>query len=362
MIIIVHHSSSKMETTINFDDINMPPLTSIKEEGTQTKGKRKVVEHEERWRWTDNMVAVLVKNLLHYKHAEEAEGNDFEGDLVRLYSELRISMSMEFSADDFGPTTITMKDTEEMSKEEVNKYRKKIKLDEDRKKRGYQRIREKVKSLRNDYRKAIDSGRRSGSGRLVQVHFLEMKEIWGGSPAVQSIEEGFDSMHASSLGWGNTSRNEAVDDEDYDVENRGENEQDVGDLIFEDIGDLKKRKLEGMDLQQRDSRGKNRNMTKKLSMQQRDMMFYNLAVKENEQRNKQMELFQRSMERSTSALSSALQSIGDGISSGLASLSQSFVHQTSSQPQVVPSTNMDILGEFLLRNPTMGSSSLDNYH
>lgn len=93
--------------TINMDDLE----TSI--EPVVLGGKRKMSKSKEtekstndRWVWTLEMVATLMQSLKEFKHAEEDNGSDFEGDLVRLYSELRIAMSKVFPKKDFGPTTV----------------------------------------------------------------------------------------------------------------------------------------------------------------------------------------------------------------------------------------------------------------
>ena len=56
--------------------------------------------------------------------------------------------------------------------------------------KGSERIREKIKSLRQDYRAAINRGTRSGSGKLIQDKFDLLTEIWGGSPATTSLPFG----------------------------------------------------------------------------------------------------------------------------------------------------------------------------
>ena len=50
----------------------------------------------------------------------EGRGLDFEGDLVKLYSELRKSMAEKYEQTDFGPVQVSEPTTtvEEMSKEE----------------------------------------------------------------------------------------------------------------------------------------------------------------------------------------------------------------------------------------------------
>ncbi|CAL9702249.1 unnamed protein product [Knipowitschia caucasica] len=50
----------------------------------------------------------------------------------------------------------------------------------------------KIKNIRGKYRQAVDSGRRSGHGRVVLMFFELCEEIWGGSPATRSIEQGIE--------------------------------------------------------------------------------------------------------------------------------------------------------------------------
>ena len=55
-------------------------------------------------------------------------------------------------------------------------------------------MKNKIKELRRGYKKAIDAGTRSGSGRLVKENFELLQEIWGGSPAVNALPSGIASM------------------------------------------------------------------------------------------------------------------------------------------------------------------------
>ena len=56
-----------------------------------------------------------------------------------------------------------------------------LKLSEEKKlvKTGYHRVKEKVKALRQDYRKAVTEGRRSGTGKLVCDNWNRLKLLWG---------------------------------------------------------------------------------------------------------------------------------------------------------------------------------------
>ena len=56
-----------------------------------------------------------------------------------------------------------------------------------------QALTNKLKAIRLKYRQAVDSGRRSGHGRVVQLYYELCAKIWGGSPATQQIEGGLES-------------------------------------------------------------------------------------------------------------------------------------------------------------------------
>ena len=58
--------------------------------------------------------------------------------------------------------------------------------------KAYDRIKSKVKGIRQDYRTAVNKGTRSGSGKIVKEHFDILCEILGGSPATTMLAEGVD--------------------------------------------------------------------------------------------------------------------------------------------------------------------------
>ena len=55
-----------------------------------------------------------------------------------------------------------------------------------------ERIAAKLKRVRTGYKKAVDAGRRSGGGRVVLTFYDLCENVWGGSPAVESISGGID--------------------------------------------------------------------------------------------------------------------------------------------------------------------------
>ena len=116
----------------------------------------------------------------------EFKGLDFESDLVKLYTEVRSLMAEKYDRNDFGPV-ITTKIGDDLSTEELAKQKAAVAEEQKLIKIGYQRIKQKIKDLRQDYRNAVTVGRRSGSGKLVEDNWDILKNIWGGSPAVVNI-------------------------------------------------------------------------------------------------------------------------------------------------------------------------------
>ncbi len=56
----------------------------------------------------------------------------------------------------------------------------------------------KLKAIRIKYLQAVDSGRRSGHGRVVMIYFELFESIWGGSPPTEQLSNGFESTELES--------------------------------------------------------------------------------------------------------------------------------------------------------------------
>ena len=137
----------------------------------------------------------------------------------------------------FGPKALSEpKNPRNMSKEEYDIYKRE--RDEEKKliRKGYDRVKEKVKSVRQDYRSAVKKGTRSGSGKIVQDNYDLLSDIWGGSPATTSLPFGVDG----------TEENEVEEDDPIDVVNINNNSDDSGlaieERLNEGISDLFKGK------------------------------------------------------------------------------------------------------------------------
>ena len=84
-------------------------------------------ENQTRRIFRESMVEDLIEALEASKTEYEGRSLDFEGDLVKFYSQLRKTMSEKYEETDFGPTAVSepTKSMEEMSKEEFKEDKRK---------------------------------------------------------------------------------------------------------------------------------------------------------------------------------------------------------------------------------------------
>ena len=143
--------------------------------------------------WSPEAIEVLLKYVKEFKTQCEYNAIDFEADLARLYSEMRRCMAIDYP-EDFGPesTLEPGKNIKDMDVREYEEYRKELEAQKAKIRSGYQRIKEKIKSIRQDYRSAVNKGTRSGSGKIVQENYDLLTDIWGGSPSTTSLSFGID--------------------------------------------------------------------------------------------------------------------------------------------------------------------------
>ena len=137
-----------------------------------------------RFRWSDALTCLLMKKVYDYKTQKEFEGVDFECDLVRFYGDIREGMA-EDHPDEFGPVCVSPPLT---SGEVLQKnYQLLLKQQNKEIKNGYLKIKEKVKNIRQSFKKAVNEGTRSGAGKLVIENWDLLKDIWGHCPSVTKI-------------------------------------------------------------------------------------------------------------------------------------------------------------------------------
>ena len=77
----------------------------------------------------------------------------------------------------------------------------------------------RLKRIKFGFRKVVDSGRRSGGGRVVTLFFDECSELWSGCPAVEAMGNGIETSEEISVREDPVSVPSVVDDSACDEEN-----------------------------------------------------------------------------------------------------------------------------------------------
>ena len=236
-----------------------------------------------RWTLTSEMVEALLLNIIEYKSEEEFEGADFEVDMIAFYSRLRDMMAEMFPPADFGPKSIKLYHTDNMTREEILKCKRKSEIEEKQIKEGHSRVKIKIKKPRRGYKNAVHTGSRPGSGKLVSENFELFQGIWGGSPFVTSLPSAItsqDNQHDTES---------AVSDGEA-----GGKVENVASGIKADTN-IKVSKNQTHP-RTKPKENKRNHMTKNLSSQQRVIMLLDIAREELYIKNKVYETMNKQME------------------------------------------------------------------
>ena len=127
------------------------------------------------FRWEEKHVEDLTNCIISYKIKMTYRGLDSDGDNPRMYKELRETMAKIYQDVDvkiFGPVNVT--DFNENTKSNVDQNKNIETIWKEEKElmiRGRNRIIEKVKDIRQNFSKAVTTGTRSGSGKIVYEFF-----------------------------------------------------------------------------------------------------------------------------------------------------------------------------------------------
>ena len=69
----------------------------------------------------------------------------------------------------------------------MREYIAKVNKEKEQIKKGYSRVQERVKNLRQKFSEAVTAGRTSGSGQITIDYYDELVKIWGGSLASEPL-------------------------------------------------------------------------------------------------------------------------------------------------------------------------------
>ena len=152
---------NELESIVNTKESSNAPngiKTSNNNVKNGNKNKRKTnvnidkndSKKSKRWTWTSDMVETLLLNIVDYKSEKEFEGVDFEAYMIAFYSRLREMMAEMFPPIDFGPKVKKLYHTDNMTREEILECKRKSETEEKQIKKGYSRVKIKLKNLDAD--------------------------------------------------------------------------------------------------------------------------------------------------------------------------------------------------------------------
>ena len=125
--------------------------------------------------WTDDEVELLLKVTQEYKVKKADKNVDWKS-VRSKYSNIWKQPKGQLPSDS--------EEAREMGKDLPHKKEEITK----------QAMTTKLKTVRLKYRQVVDSGWKSGHGRVVLLYFKWCERIWGGSPATKQISNGVETV------------------------------------------------------------------------------------------------------------------------------------------------------------------------
>ena len=154
--------------------------------------------------WNTDMVENLINQLSSYKSSMEYRSLDFDADKPAQYKYLKTEMAKLYAEQDeelFGPVSLTLpsENIDEMNDEEREQLKKQEAHERELINKGYNRVVEKVKEVRQNFSKAVVQGTRSGCGKFVYEFYDKLITIWGGSANTEPLPYGVSRAGARTL-------------------------------------------------------------------------------------------------------------------------------------------------------------------
>ena len=148
----------------------MPPK---KAPAKETPGKTtKTTAERKEFVWSDDEVQLLLETVANYKAAKEEECVDWES-VKTKYKDILVLYVDALPEDNTN------------SCKSFPHKKEDIKL---------QSLTSKLKAIRVRFRQAVDSGRRSGHGRVAMIYYELCEQVWGGNPATEQIDAGIETV------------------------------------------------------------------------------------------------------------------------------------------------------------------------
>ena len=139
----------------------------------------------------------LIESIKSFKAFMTFKNLDFDSDKAAQYLAARETMAAIYCDDEtsFGPTEAPnwRENFGQLSQEDQVTVKKEIKIQKELIVKGKRRIQEKTKEIKQSFSKAVVSGSRSGSDKLVFEHYEKLVSIWGGSANIEPLSFGISS-------------------------------------------------------------------------------------------------------------------------------------------------------------------------
>ena len=316
-------------------------------------------EKANRFLWTaGDKVEILIECLAKFKSTMEYNNCDFNADKVKQYEAVREAMARVYEDQPsyFGPISVPELDEDDLQDEGRKKMAiKNQKEAREQIKKGYIRVKEKLKEIRQNFSNAITTGSRSGSGKIVLKHFDKLKQIWGGNPATQPLSIGISSIEVNE---GNE-ESDMKEIESVSVLSPAESSSlsdgsgatDIDSLDSSIMNNTQQRKI-GQKRKMHSNPvpklidNKRKHMERQLSAAQRDELLINEAKEDSQFKKSLAEAIQQSNEtfaQSMQQMSMSIMQVAQGLSRSMEIMSQALVQQLPYNFQN-PSTPMQYNG------------------
>ena len=203
--------------------------------------------------WTDEETALLLKVVADYKIKKLEDAQDWEAVRAK-YEEICKRFTAAYPCEG---------DSEEFPRS-YNEFTK-------------DRIASKIKKMKAGFRRALDSGRKSGGGKTVATLYEECSEIWCGSPAAESIRYGIDAAEISETEISTMDGNDTEEPEEIPTPGTSASSQqetpetDGGDDFLELLGKKVRQRRE--ELSSLLSSRRNAKSTRKVAFQEQMLSF-----------------------------------------------------------------------------------------
>ena len=262
-------------------------------------------------------------------------------------------MAALYDEENFGPHKLA-----EMGDEaDPNKYKALITDQRKNMKIGYERVKQKARNIRQEYRIAVTQGTRSGSSRVVCENWEQLKILWGGCAAavcltkckttILNAEEQSDFNDHDEI----NECNEGMHDDGEGVtQNRDGRAEDILESASENspsvLNSVEQQRVSNQNRKRKNAGGtvqtfvdkKRKQLEKNLSAAQRDQMFLKLAKDELKMKEAMVASFGEIATQTSKAMDKTAESIssfGKALGDGLAMIAMAMAPP---QRQQVPST------------------------